>query len=451
MSHRLTRRRFFRDSALAGFSIYVVRGGFGAERSPNEKLNIACIGAGGKGEGEVNDSAGENLVAMCDVDDNRAGKIYKKYPDVKKYKDFRKMLDEMGKQIDAVTVSTPDHIHAPAAILAMSMGKHAFVQKPMTRTIWETRQLAEAARKYKVATQMGNQGTSNAGLRRAVEVIQGGVIGKVARLHVWTNRPIWPQGFDRPAGEDPVPEGLDWNLWLGPAPKRPYLNEHKSDPNKGTKVYLPFTWRGWYDFGTGAFGDMACHTLNMPYWGLKLCHPTAIQGKVSKLMPETYPSGSIVEYYIPEREGLPPVQFTWYDGNMKPNAAQLKLPEGEKVSGSGALVVGDKGMLYSDGDYGEKWHLLPKELDEAAKKVDQTIPRSPGHFREWVLACKGGKPAMSNFPDYSGLLNEIVVLGTIAQRVPDKRLEWNGKDLKFTNSPEATQLVKPEIPKGWWI
>jgi predicted dehydrogenase len=350
------------------------------------------------------------------------------------------MLDEMGKQIDAVTVSTPDHIHAPAAILAMSMGKHAFVQKPMTRTVWEAHQLAEAAKKYKVATQMGNQGTSQSGLRRAVEVIQAGVLGKVTRLHVWTNRPIWPQGIERPKEEEPVPETLDWKLWLGPSPMRPY-----------NKVYLPFNWRGWYDWGTGAFGDMACHTLNMPYWALKLCHPTAIQGKVSKLMPETYPAGSIVDYYFPEREGLPPVQFTWYDGNMKPNAEQLKLPEGEKVSGSGALVVGDKGMLYSDGDYGEKWHLLPKELDEAAKKVDQTIPRSPGHFREWVLACKGGKPAMSNFPDYSGLLNEIVVLGTIAQRVPDKRLEWNGKDLKFTNSPEATQLVKPEIPKGWWI
>jgi hypothetical protein len=287
---------------------------------------------------------------------------------------------------------------------------------------------------------MGNQGTSQSGLRRAVEVIQAGVLGKVTRLHVWTNRPIWPQGIERPKEEEPVPETLDWKLWLGPSPMRPY-----------NKVYLPFNWRGWYDWGTGAFGDMACHTLNMPYWALKLCHPTAIQGKVSKLMPETYPAGSIVDYYFPEREGLPPVQFTWYDGNMKPNAEQLKLPEGEKVSGSGALVVGEKGSLYSDGDYGEKWHLLPKELTEEAAKVAETIPRSPGHFTEWVNACKGGKPAMSNFPDYSSLLTEIVDLGTIAQRIPDQKLEWDGKKLAFKNSPEATKLVKPVLPKGWWI
>jgi len=287
---------------------------------------------------------------------------------------------------------------------------------------------------------MGNQGTSTNGLRRAVELLHAGVLGPVKRLHVWTNRPIWPQGVERPKEEEPVPETLDWKLWLGPSPSRPYNH-----------VYLPFNWRGWYDWGTGALGDMACHTLNMPYWGLKLVHPTSVQGKVSKLMAESYPTGSTVDYQFPEREGLPPLHFTWYDGDMKPNAKQLALPEGEKVSGSGALVVGEKGMLYSDGDYGDGWHLLPKGLDEDAKKVGETIPRSPGHFNEWVNAIKGGKPAMSNFPGYSGLLTEIVTMGCIAQRIPDKKLEWDGKNLKFTNSEDANKLVKPALPKGWWI
>jgi len=452
MSRRINRRRFFRDSALAGFSIYIVRNSFGAEsKSPNEKLNIACIGAGGKGAGEVDDASKENLIAMCDVDDARAEKTYKKYPDVKRYKDFRKMLDEMGKSIDAVTVSTPDHIHAPAAIMAMAMGKHVFVQKPLTRTVWEARALAEAAKKYKVATQMGNQGTSTNGLRRAVEVLHAGVIGPVKLLHIWTNRPIWPQGFDRPKGEDPVPATVDWGLWLGPAPKRPYLAEHKSGPNEGKAVYLPFVWRGWYDFGAGALGDMACHTLNMPYWGLKLGHPTSVEAKVSKLMEETFPSGSVVDYYFPERGGLPPVHMTWYDGDMKPTAETLGLPEGEKLSNSGALVVGEKGMLYSDGDYGDKWHLTPKDKFEGVQLPEETIPRSPGHFKEWIIACKGGKPAMSNFPDYAGLLTEIVALGCVAQRLPGRKLEWDGPNMKVKNVPEAERLIKPEFPKGWWV
>jgi len=442
MSHRINRRKFFRDSALAGFSIYIVRNGFGAEStSPSEKINFACIGAGGKGEGEVDDCANHgNLVALCDVDDEKAKKTYKKYPDVPKFKDYRVMLAKLGKQIDAVTVSTPDHIHAPAAIRAMSMGKHVFVQKPLTRTVWEARQLALAAKKYKLATQMGNQGTASGGLRRAVELLHAGVLGPVKRLHIWTNRPIWPQGLDRPEKEEPVPETLDWKMWLGPAPSRPH-----------NKCYYPFNWRGWYDFGTGALGDMACHTLNMPYWGLKLAYPTSVEAKITKLWKETFPEGSVVQYYFPEREGMSALQMTWYDGTMKPNAEQLGLPEGEKVSGSGALVVGEKGMMYSDGDYGDKWHLLPKELDEEAKKVSETIPRSGNHFKEWVDAIKDGKPAMSNFPDYACKLTEIVTLGCVAQRLPDRKIEWDGEEMKAKNCPEAAALIKPEFPRGWWI
>lgn len=449
MSHRTDRREFLKKTGAT----IIFMGAAGCAHvqprprriSPNEKLNIACIGAGGKGEGEVNDSNGENLVALCDVDEERAAKTYKRYPDVPRFKDFRVMLDKMGNQIDAVTVSTPDHIHAPAAMMAMAMGKHAFVQKPLTRTIWEARQLAKAASKYGVATQMGNQGTSTSGLRRAVEIIQAGVLGPVRRLHVWTNRPIWPQGQkaldERKRREnEPIPDTLDWELWLGPAPKRRF-----------NRIYLPFNWRGWYDWGTGAFGDMACHTLNMPYWGLKLCPPSAVEGKVENLMEEVYPSGSTVDYYFPAREGLPPVHMTWYDGDKKPNAEQLDLPEGERVSGSGALVVGEKGMLYSDGDYGDRWHLTPKENFDGVKMPDETIPRSPGHFKEWIDACKGGKPAMSNFPGYASLLTEIVDLGCVAQRLPGRRIEWDGKKLKAKNCPEAAALVKPDIPKEWWV
>ena len=477
MSRRTNRREFLSTAALAGAGLWVagatgcvcVKPIFRSRRiSPNEKLNIACIGAGGKGTGEVDDAAStENLVALCDVDDARAAASYRKYPDVKRFKDFRKMLDEMGKQIDAVTVSTPDHIHTPAAMWAMLMGKHAFVQKPMARTVYECRLLAETAKKHGLATQMGNQGTAANGLRRAVEVLHAGILGPVKTLHVWTNRPIWPQGQQAmdertKQAKEPKPAELDWELWLGLSPKRPY-----------NKVYLPFNWRGWYDWGTGAFGDMACHTLNMPYWGLRLCHPASIEAKLDKKYDEVFPSGSVVRYEFPARHGLPPLTMFWYDGDKKPNAEQLGLPEGEKVSGSGALIVGEKGMLYSDGDYGDQWHLTPKSFSdsvtvpaetkaEAPKKgsrrsggpnlaIPETIPRSPGHFKEWVDACKGGKPAMSNFPDYSGLLAEIVVVGCVAQRLPGRKLEWDGPNMKAKNCPEAAALIHPQFPKGWGL
>jgi len=456
MSRKTNRREFLSTIAVGGAGL-LAAGSVGCARmktrpavrmrtvSPNEKLNIACIGCGGKGEGEVQDAAREKLVALCDVDEKRARKAFEEYSDVPKFKDYRVMLDKMGKDIDAVTVSTPDHIHAPAAIMAMLMGKHAFVQKPLARSVYECRRLAEVAREMKVATQMGNQGTSTKGLRHAVEIIQAGVLGPVKTLNVWTNRPIWPQGQGALDGrqkqaKEPKPDTLDWNLWLGPAPKRPY-----------NACYLPFNWRGWYDWGTGAFGDMACHTLNMPYWGLQLGQPLSIEGKVSKLMEEVFPSGSVVKYEFPERKGLPPLTMYWYDGDMKPNAQQLGLPEGERVSASGALIVGEKGMMYSDGDYGDKWHLTPKSFAEGAKLPEEKMPVSPGHFEEWVRACKGGKPAMSNFPDYSGLLAEIVVLGCVAQRIPGRKLEWNPKTMKFKGCPEAEPIVHPKFPAGYEV
>jgi predicted dehydrogenase len=436
------RRDFLRHSALVGAGLFASGYGFAAAgKSANEKINFACIGAGGKGEGEVDDCARSgNLVAMCDVDDQKAAKSFKKFPDVKRFKDFREMLDKMGKEIDAVTISTPDHIHAPAAVMAMELGKHVYCQKPMTKAVWEARLMAAIAKKNKVATQMGNQGTAAGGLRRGVELIQSGLFGPVKRLHAWTNRPIWPQGVDRPEKEEPVPETLNWPLWLGPTAMRPY-----------NSVYLPFNWRGWYDWGTGAFGDMACHTLNLPFWGLKMGYPTSVQGKVSKLMKESYPSGSVVDFQFPAREGMPELHMTWSDGDMtpkQPEDIELKLPAGAKWSRSGIYLVGSKGGLYSGDDYGGNWNLVGVS-DEDAKKVPESIERSPGHFEEWVAAIKGGKPAKSNFPDYSSLLTEVVLLGTVAQRLPGKRLEWDAKAMKMTNAPEADKIIKPDYPKGW--
>ncbi len=454
MSKRTNRRDFLRKSALAGSGLVIITSGCArlasepapAPRkiSPNEKVNIACIGCGGKGAGEVDDAARfGNLVAMCDVDENRARKKFEEFPDVPKFKDFRVMLEKMDKQIDAVTISTPDHIHAPAAMMAMQMGKHVFVQKPMTHTVHEARLLTETARKYKVATQMGNQGTASDGLRRGVEALWSGVIGDVTELHVWTNRPIWPQGqraLDerKKLANEPKPEGLDWDLWLGPAPKRPY-----------NKVYVPFNWRGWYDWGTGAFGDMACHILNMMFMGLKLGYPTSIEGQVPELKEEVYPDWSIVKYEFPAREGMPPVKFTWYDGGKKPPE---ELFHGEKPGQGGALAVGTKGSMYQRGDYGDTWMLLPrKDFEGFDYKAElKKLPKSPGHFQEWVEACKGGRPALSNF-DYAGFLTEVVVLGCIAQRLPGRKIEWDGPKMRAKNCPEAAALIRKEYPKGWYI
>ena len=433
-----TRRNFLRTSALAGAGLWVSRYGL-ASNSPNEKVNFACIGAGGKGEGEVDDCARfGNLVALCDVDDKRAQKSYKQYPDVPRFKDFRKMLDELGNKIDAVTISTPDHIHAPAAVMAMEMGKHAFVQKPLTKAVWEARLLGAIAKKNKVATQMGNQGTAGGGLRRAVEIVQAGVLGPVKRLHVWTNRPIWPQGIDRPTETEPAPETLDWTLWLGPTPMRPY-----------NSAYMPFNWRGWYDWGTGAFGDMACHTLNMPFWGLKLGQPATLEAKVTELKPETYPKGSVVDYMFPARDGMAELHMTWSDGTMtpeKPEDIELALPANAKWSKSGFYIVGEKGGIYSGDDYGNSWHLVGGVSQEG---VPETIERSPGHFEEWVIAIKGGKPAKSNFTDYSSRLTEVVLLGTVAQRLPGKKLEWDAAAMKMKGVPEADLIIHPQYPKGW--
>jgi predicted dehydrogenase len=449
MRDKTNRRDFLKQTGLAGLGFWAAGGiALADSKSPNEKINIACVGVGGKGSSDTDQAAQfGNIVALCDIDDNQLNAKAKRFPNAKKYNDFRKMLEEMDKQIDAVTVSTPDHTHAPASVMAMKMKKHVYCQKPLTHDVYEARMMKEIANKNKVATQMGNQGTAENGLRRAVEIIQAGGIGAVSEAHVWTNRPIWPQApkvTARPKETPPVPEHVHWDLFLGPAPERPY-----------SPAYHPFAWRGWWDFGTGALGDMACHTANMPFMALKLQYPTSISAESGKINNETYPEWATVTWEFPARGDMPPVKMFWYEGH-KDGVLNLPAPEllkGNKAPGSGALLVGTKGTLYSPDDYGAAFMLLPKENFQGYKGPSETLPRNnqgdSGMKREWVAAIKGGPPAMSNF-DYASLLAETVLLGNVAIRL-GKKLEWDGPGLKVTNCPEAAQYIRREYRKGWEI
>ena len=465
----LTRRQFLRRTSLAAGALTVSFPFVGNVLGANDRINVACIGVNGKGDSDSSDAAhcGGNIVALCDVDQNnlerKAKQFATKFPQLKKFNDYRKLLDQMGKDIDAVTVSTPDHHHGVAAIRAMKMGKHCFCQKPLVQTVHEARIVRGLAKEKNLATQMGNQGSAEPGLRRAVEVIQAGVIGKPVELHVWSNRPIWPQGLDRPAGSDPVPSTLDWDIWLGPAPKRPF--------KKG--VYHDFKWRGWFDFGTGALGDMACHTVNMPFRALKLGYPDVVELELcSRMYPETFPKSSRIRFEFPEREGLPRLKFWWYDGNpnekdlapLRPPADAVKeiLATRGVLPPSGALVVGEKGKIFSPDDYGTTFSIAmngkdeytPGDNDEACKAVPQTIPRLPsggttGHMQEWFQMMKDGTPAYSNF-DIAAYLAEVILLGCVALRVGEgKRMEWDGPNMRSPNLPESAQFVQRHNRKGW--
>jgi hypothetical protein len=455
----LSRRQFLTRTALGLSAATLAFPYIGQVLGANDKINVACIGVGGKGDSDSNDvgRCGGNVVAICDIDETTLNKKAQKYPDAKKYRDYRKLFEEMGNEIDAVTVSTPDHNHGVASLRAMKMGKHVFCQKPLTQTVREARLMRELANEKKLATQMGNQGSAESGLRRAVEVVQAGVIGAPRELHVWSNRPIWPQGLSRPEGEDPVPETVDWDLWLGPAAYRPF--------KKG--VYHNFAWRGWYDFGTGALGDMACHTVNMPFRALKLGYPTAVECELaSRIYPETFPKTARIRYEFPEREGLPPLKFWWYDGNptdafkpIRPDPSLTKdiVSLTGKLPGSGALIVGDKGTLFSPDDYGARFYVMLKgeeeyatpDKHEACKAVSQSIPRSPGHMQEWFRMMKEGTPAYSNF-DIAAYLTEIILLGCIGLRIGEGvRMDWDGPHMQSTNLPDAARFVARNNRPGW--
>ena len=436
MSKRITRRDFLKGTVIGGAGLIILRDSslaFGY--SANDKLNIACIGCGGKGHSDIGGVSSQNIVALCDVDDRRAAAAYKDYPDVPKFKDFRRMLDKMHKQIDAVVVSTPDHTHAIAAVTAMRMGKHVYCQKPLTHTIYEARLMRDTARKYKVATQMGNQGTASSGMRESVEIIRSGALGDVHQVLVWSNRPVWPQGLTRPAETPDVPKELDWDLWLGPAHKRPY-----------NPAYLPFVWRGWKEFGTGAVGDMGCHTLNMPFMALNLVNPISIHAEVFDATDESYPKSSIIHFTFPKRGDLAACKLTWYDGGLKPKGDVLM---GEELPGSGCVVVGTKGSLSAKNDYGGAHELMPIAKYADYQLPAPTLPRSPGHYEEWIAACKGGDKAMSNF-DYASALTETALLGNLAV-LTEESIYWDPERMRAINCPKADRFINPEARKGWDI
>lgn len=477
--HYGTRRDFLKSSSAALAAAAVAAPYFLRAQGANDRVRVACVGVGGKGGSDCDHAfgAGGDIVAICDVDSNnltskdkglkgRAEKESRTY-DAKTYGDWRKMFDQMGDKFDAITISTPDHLHGLITMRALSMGKHVYTQKPLCQTVWECREVRRLAQEKKVATQMGNQGSAGSGLRRSVEVIQSGLIGDPTELHVWSNRPIWPQGIMRPPGEDPVPGTLDWDLWLGPAAFRPYKN----------KTYHDFAWRGWYDFGTGALGDMACHTVNMPFRALKLGYPNVVELEMaSRIYPETFPLSSRIRFEFPEREGLPPLKFWWYDGNPRGGAGAFTNPcrpatdlvkeivaQRDSLPVSGCLVVGTKGKIFAGDDYGSSFQVMMKdekeyvasEKHEATKAVPESIPRRPTRDtdfemkKEWFEMMKGQTTAFSNF-DIAAFLTETILLGCIALRSGvGHRLEWDGPNMRATNAPEAAQFVRRQNRKGW--
>lgn len=432
----LPRREFLKTaSSLAAFSVlpaHVI--GQGGNESPNNKLNIVGVGIGGMGRNYIDGVNSENIVALCDVDDNHASKTYQAYPKAKVYRDYKKMFDELGKDIDAVVIGTPDHTHATIAAQAMRMGKHVYCAKPLTRTVLEARKLAEIASETKVATQMSVQSDAEESQRILCEWIWAGAIGNVREVHIWSDRPIWPQGIDRPHDTPAVPDTLDWDKWLGPAPVRPYH-----------PIYVPFKWRGWYDFGTGALGDMGCHSLVHVVKALKLGYPSSIHASSTRIFQETFPLGSTVHYQFPARGELPPVKLTWYDGGLKPERPE-GLEDNRAFGSDGLILVGDKGTLLC-GFTGGGPRLIPETRMKDFTRPQKTLPRSIGHYKEWVEACKGGKPAGCNF-GIGTFVTEIVLLGNIALRT-GKHLLWDGAGIKFTNEPEANNLLHYEYRNGW--
>lgn len=412
-----------------------------APAQPNQKLRVACIGVGGMGFNDVRGMADEQLVAFADVDWNSAERAFRTWPNVRRYKDFREMLEKEANNIDAVTVSTPDHVHAAAAMMALKMGKHVYCQKPLARTIGEVRALkAEAGRRPRQATQMGNQGHSAEGIRLIREWVEAGLIGSVRRVEYWTNRPIWPQAINRPSQAYNVPDTLDWNLWLGPAATRPYA-----------PAYAPFNWRGWLDFGTGAMGDMACHLMDAAYWTLGLKYPSRITPESTLLYRETFPAAERITYEFPAIGNRPAVTLTWRDGSIFPPA-----PEGWPVDQDwpfdregGQVWIGDKGMILA-GTYAENPRLLdPKVAAEvAAHPVPQKYPRTRGVYQEWIEACKTGRQGGSDFAGYAGPMTEMITIGVLAVRM-GRTLEMDPDTGVIKNVTPPSELVNPTYRSGW--
>ncbi len=443
------RRSFLkRGAALAAAGMFQVAPrhvlGGAAHAAPSETLNIAGIGVGGMGLGNLRNLKSENIVALCDVDTDYAARAFKEYPDAKTYTDYRVMLEKQ-KDIDAVVIATPDHTHAVIAAAAMRAGKHVYCQKPLTHTVAEARRLAEIAGETGVCTQMGIQGHSGEGARQVVEWVRAGVIGEVREVVTWCSLTYYPWGHAnwssplgaRPEETPPVPETLDWELWLGPAPERPYH-----------PCYHPRTWRSWLDFGCGMMGDRGAHTLDPVAWALKLGAPDTVEANSTDLNDETHPIASMVRYAFPARAELPPVVVTWYDGLEPPRHPDVEDPRNLGDGEGGALFIGGDGLL-TCGTYGNSPRLLPESRMKDFTPLPASLPRvKDGHEMDWVRACKSGEAAGAGFA-YSGPLTETALLGNIAKRVPRTVLAWDSASLSFTNSDEANGLVHPPYRRGW--
>ena len=415
-----------------------------AYQAPSDTLNIAGIGVGGMGKNNLEKMESENIVALCDVDWEFANETFEKYPDARRYKDFRKMLEEQ-KDIDAVMIATPDHTHAVSSMAAMQLGKHVYTQKPLTHTVHEARLLAETAKTNNIVSQMGNQGHSGEEIRLETEWLQAGAIGPVHEVHVWTNRPVWPQGIYERHERMDLKKGLDWDLWLGPAPYRVY-----------NEIYHPFKWRGWWDFGTGALGDMGCHMIDHPWTALKLVYPTSVSGSFvmdyypdevweKRPLTETFPKGSIITYYFPERDGMPPVKLTWYDGGLQPPRPQELEPR-RRMPENGSLYVGESGKLLSgDGMV----RLIPEAAMKDFEVPEKTLPRiETTHETNWINAIKQGTEPSAPF-SYAGPLTETVLLGNLALKFPYETLQFEPEAMAITGNDDATAMLKSVYRTGW--
>ncbi len=438
-TNRMNRRQMIAAGAAAAAVTIVPRhvlGGAG-QKPPSEKLNIAGVGLHGMGIGDIQNCTSENIVALCDVDKNVLARDAKTFPKARLHTDFRKML-ETQKEIDAVVTAPPDHLHAAISIMAMKMGKHVHCQKPLTHSVYEARQMGKVAKETKVATQMGNQGQASEEARLIAELIWAGAIGTVREVHGGSNRTpmISPRGIPRPKETPPVPAHLDWDLWIGPAPMRPYH-----------PCYHPFAWRGWWDFGTGCLGDIGCHQFSAIFKALKPGHPTTVEASSSnhpygkEVRDETAPLASITRWEFPAAGDRAAFTLTWWDGGLRPPRPD-ELEAGRGFGeGDWFYVIGDKGKIYGHS-------LIPHSRAQEYGKPPRKLERSPGHYVEWINACKGGPPAGSNFVDHAAHLAEVVLLGNIAIRTTGK-LRWDGENLRFTNSEDANKLINPPYREGW--
>ena len=446
---KLGRRRFVQaaGAGVAAFTIVPrhVLGGAG-KRAASDKVSIACVGIGGRGASDVGAVSGESIVALCDVDDRRAGDSFKKHPNAKRYRDVRKMLDEVHKSIDAVVVATPDHTHAVACMEAMKRGKHVYCEKPLAHSIGEVRRLMKAARDNKLITQLGNQGHSSSRIRSFCEWIWDGAIGAVKEVHAFCGVGDRPGSYsrihllDRLKDKDPVPKELDWELWLGPAQRQPY-----------NRMFLPGSWRGWLWFGTGNLGDWVCHVVDPSFWALDLGAPRTIRAEANGYDPAkhacVYPPGTKVTYEFPAKGSRGPVTLYWYDGNkMPPRPADLET--GRDFPNTGAIVIGEKGTIMHGSHGAGGARLVPDSRMREYKLPAEKLPRVRGHHADWLDAIRNGKQAGSNF-DYGGPLTELALLGLIAIRFLGRELQWDGAAMRFPNCPEANALIDPPYRQGW--